>query len=50
MEIIVSMVNNVNRNEMKNILYVKVREKNVLETNTDISRYTLKETIGNNKC
>ena len=44
------MVNNVNRKETKNILYVKVRDENVLETNMDITRYTLKETIGNNKC
>ena len=44
------MVNNVNRKETKNILYVKVRDENVLETNTDITRYTLKETIRNNKC
>ena len=44
------MVNNVNRKETKNILYVKVRDENVLETNTDITRYTVKETIGNNKC
>ena len=46
---IVSMVNNVNRKETKNILYVKVRDENVLETNTDLTSYTLKETIGNNK-
>ena len=34
-----------NRKETKNILY-----ENVMETNTDLTRYTLKETIGNNKC
>ena len=44
------MVTNVNRKETKNILYVKVRDENALETNTDITRYTLKKTIGNNKC
>ena len=44
------MVNNVNRKETKNILYVKVRDENVLETNTDITSYTLKKTIANNKC
>ena len=43
------MVNNVNRKETKNILYVKARDENVLETITDLTRYTLKETIGNNK-
>ena len=47
---IVSMVKKLNRKETKNILYVKVRDENVLETNTGITLYTLKETIGNNKC
>ena len=46
----VSMLNNGNRKEKKNILNVKVIDENVLETNTDIIRYTLKETIRNNKC
>ena len=47
---IVSMVNNVNRKETKNILYVKEGDENVLETNTDLTRHTLKETIGKKKC
>ena len=50
MDRIVSMVSNLNLKETKNILSVKVRDKNALETSTDKTLYILKGTIGNNKC